>query len=71
MKAAVIFSIPIAMAKRFGWRWRSADHTEDSTRAFKSYPDCVADAKRNGYEVGLGHMEGHADLASGFGRKRA
>jgi len=32
MKAAVIFSIPLRMAKGFAWRWRSADHTQGSAR---------------------------------------
>jgi len=57
MKAAVIFSIPLRMAKGLAWRWRSADHTQGSTRPFEVYADCVADAARNGYAAKPGPLE--------------
>jgi hypothetical protein len=71
MKAAVIFSIPMIMAKRFAWRWRSEDHTKDSTRSFAFYEDCVTDAQRNGYKVARARIEGSTDRASGFIEKHA
>jgi len=71
MKAAVIFSIPIATAKRFAWRWRSADYTQDSTRAFALFADCATDAERNGYKVVMARMKASTDLAGGFKAKYA
>jgi hypothetical protein len=64
MKAAVIFSVPMSTAKPFVWRWRSQD-SQHSTQSFRFYADCVADAERNGYEAGLGRIEGHSDDFSG------
>ena len=71
MKTAVIFSIPTTTAKRFAWRWRSSDHTQDSTRSFVLYADCATDAERNGYKVAMARMEASADLPSGFNAKYA
>lgn len=65
MKNAVIFSIPMNVAKRYGWRWRSADHSQDSARCFSSYADCAADAAQNGYTVRLDRLEARSnDVAS-------
>ena len=71
MKAAVIFSVPMRTAKRFAWRWRSADHTRASTQSFRFYAECVADAERYGYKVELGRIEARSDLESGFSQKCA
>jgi hypothetical protein len=71
MKTAVIFSIPMPTVKRFAWRWRSSDHTQDSTLSFVLYADCATDAERNGYKVAMARMESSADLASGFNAKYA
>lgn len=65
MKAAVIFSVPMSMSQRFVWRWRSEDHTENSTQSFRFYADCTADAERNGYKVGLRRIVAGSKLASG------
>ena len=51
MKVAIAFSVPIATANGFGWRWRSEDYTRESSELFASYADCVADAERHGYTI--------------------
>ena len=66
MKSAIVFSIPSATADRFDWRWRSSDHTEDSTRAFAYYADCAADAERHGYRAKLGRVETRSTSVSVF-----
>jgi hypothetical protein len=71
MKVAIMFSIPTSTAKRFAWRWRSADHTQDCTQSFVLYADCIADAERNGYKVKLARVEARSDLASGFNAEPA
>jgi hypothetical protein len=53
MKAAVIFSGPTSTSRRFAWRWRSEGDIHTSTESFRFYAECIADAERNGYEVGL------------------
>jgi hypothetical protein len=71
MKTAVVFSIPMTTAKRFAWRWRSADHTQNSTRSFALYADCATDAERKGYKVAMARMEVSTDVATGFNAKYA
>ena len=71
MKAAVLFPVPVSKARRFAWRWRSADYAQDSKQSFAFYADCAADAERNGYKVELGRIEARSDLSSGLSVKRA
>ncbi|MEA3157987.1 MAG: hypothetical protein QOK44_5576 [Betaproteobacteria bacterium] len=71
MKAAVIFCVPMITANGFAWRWRSEDHTEDSTHPFAYHADCVTDAERNGYMVGMDRMKARSDLVSGAAGKPA
>ena len=52
----------MSTAKRFAWRWRSEDYTQDSKRSFAFYADCLADAERNGYTVEMGRIEARGDL---------
>jgi hypothetical protein len=69
MKAAVIFSVPMSTAKRFGWSWRSEDRAQGAAAPFASHADCVADAQRNGYTVGLDRLRTRSDLAAtSFGK---
>ena len=71
MKAAVIFSIPLRMAKGFAWRWRSADQTQGSAQPFEAYEDCVDDAERSGYTVEVGPVEVPNGLASRLSKKHS
>jgi hypothetical protein len=50
-KAAVLFSVPVAMSAGVCWRWRSVDGNTDSTQSFMNYYDCLENARANGYQV--------------------
>ena len=65
MKIAVIVFVPMSTAKGFAWRWRAADHKQESTQSFHFYYECVADVERSGYKVELGRME----AISAFGQR--
>ena len=71
MKAAVVFCVPMITTHRFAWRWRSEDHTEDSTQPFASYADCVTDAQRHGYKVGMDRMQPYSNRVGDSNRKGA
>jgi hypothetical protein len=64
-KAAVTFCVPMVTPPRFAWRWRSEDHSEDSTQSFPVFADCVSDAERSGYKVGMNRMDAPPEVASG------
>src|SRR5687768_5743038 len=51
MKIATAFSVPIATAPGYVWRWRASDYAEESSQYFLFYADCLADAERHGYKV--------------------
>lgn len=51
MKSAEVYSVRAQTAHGFVWKWRSNDKGRNSTMAFISYEDCVADAKKSGYAV--------------------
>jgi hypothetical protein len=53
MKAAEIYSIPIATAPGFGWKWRSLDGKHVSRDSFLYYHDCLVSARKSGYHVEL------------------
>ena len=50
MKRATLFSVPATNANGYAWKWRSTDG-HASKQTFVLYHDCLADARKNGYEV--------------------
>ena len=52
MKRATLFSVPATNANGYVWKWRSEDGAT-SKETFVLYHDCLADARKNGYEPKL------------------
>jgi hypothetical protein len=70
MKVGIAFSVPVTTAPGFGWRWRSEDHTRESSKVFVFYADCVADAERHGYKIKPVFAQGLAAPGRGFAEDR-
>jgi hypothetical protein len=51
MKPADVYSVRARTAHGFVWKWRSKDRAKQSSMAFVSYEECVADAQKSGYTV--------------------
>jgi hypothetical protein len=51
MKSADVYSVRAQTAHGFVWKWRSSDRAKQSSMAFVTYEDCVADAQKSGYAV--------------------
>jgi len=51
MKSAEVYSVRGQTARGFVWKWRASDRARNSTMAFVTYEDCVADAQKSGYAV--------------------
>ena len=51
MKKAEIYPIPAGHSPGYVWKWRCAIDKSHCKDAFLLYYDCVADAKKKGYEV--------------------
>jgi hypothetical protein len=51
VKPVEIFSVPIASAHGFVWKWRSEDGTSESRKAFVYFDDCRQDARRHGFAI--------------------
>ena len=51
MKIATAFSVPIATAPGYAWRWRADDSGRHCPELFLFYAECLADAERHGYKV--------------------
>ena len=52
MKSAEIYSVETEKAPGYGWKWRSADG-KVSKDCFLYYHDCLASARKSGYQVEL------------------
>jgi hypothetical protein len=50
MKRATLFSVPATNSNGYAWKWRSADG-DTSKETFVLYHDCLADARKNGYDA--------------------
>ena len=60
MKKAVIHSVSVGGANRFGWKWRAEDGSRQSADAFVYFYDCLQSAKKAGFEC---RFEGNASEA--------
>jgi hypothetical protein len=54
MRTVHIDYIPAATPQGYRWIWRSEHGAVESDRAFDLFYDCVADARKRGYDVQLG-----------------
>ena len=51
MKSAEVYSVRAQTAHGFVWKWRPTNRMKNSSLAFVTYEDCVADAEKSGYIV--------------------
>jgi hypothetical protein len=51
MKSAEVYSVRAQTAHGFVWKWRPTNRVKNSSIAFVTYEDCVADAQKSGYTV--------------------
>ena len=51
MSSAYVYSVRGQNARGVVWKWRALAGAKTSMMAFASYEDCVADAKKSGYQV--------------------
>jgi hypothetical protein len=51
MKSAEVYSVRAQTAYGFVWKWRATNREKNSSIAFVTYEDCVADAQKSGYTV--------------------
>ena len=58
MKKAHIYSVPSKTPQGYGWKWRAAAGTPESSKVFAFYFDCLGDARDLGYDVELTYAVG-------------
>jgi hypothetical protein len=51
MKSAEVYSVRAPTSHGVVWKWRSHGEKKTSSMSFASYHDCLADAKKSGYQV--------------------
>jgi hypothetical protein len=60
MNNVQVYSIEVAQAPGYAWKWRSAGGAIESAQRFVYYYDCVSDAREQGYTVDLVRARGSA-----------
>jgi len=67
MKTATISAKPARDGAAFAWTWRCAADRAVSKTSFDFYYDCLADARKHGYEVEIEQASGiMAPTGSGY-----